>query len=191
LGWVISLSTSIPKDSPGAIRCGQGDKSEGPGPDERVSALLAPFLSGPAYADEERWRWRAQDAALTGLDARALALLAPLEAGRAGQEELRFLQAEDVAFASHACPWGPRYEFWADKADYAQAPDRIVILNGGRPVLHKVDEDRSSAVKADQIVAYGNARRVVASGRVRGWMVFKEEKKKEKKEKKKKPEKTK
>jgi hypothetical protein len=177
-GWIISLSTAMPKTGPEAARCGQGDRSEGPGPDARVSAMLAPLATGPASAAEaERRRWRVQDAALSGLDERAAELFSPLEAGRAGQEELRFWQAEDAAFAARACPWGARYEFWSDRADYNQVPDRIVVLNGGRPVLHKIDEDQSSAVKADQIVAFGNARRVVATGRVKGWMVFKEEKK--------------
>jgi hypothetical protein len=183
LGWIISLSTSMPKTGPEALRCGQGDRSEGPGPNAEVSAQLAPRAAGPS-AEEERGRWQAEDAAFSGFDERAAALFAPLEAGPAGQEELRFWQAEDAAVASRACPWGARYEFWADKADYSQWPDRTVILNGGRPVLHKIEEDQSSAVKADQIVAFGNARRVVATGRVKGWMVFKEEKKKSKKEKK-------
>ncbi|MFI5350061.1 MAG: hypothetical protein ACHQ2Z_10990 [Elusimicrobiota bacterium] len=191
LGWVISLSTSMPKAGPEAIRCGQGDRSEGPGPDPRVSALLTPLIFGPS-ADDERRRWEAQDAALAGLNERVFALLAPLEAGRAGREEIRFWQAEEAAFASRACPWGARYEFWSDNADYAESPDRLVFLNGGRPVLHKIDDDQSTAVKADTITAYGNARRVVAVGKVRGWMVFKEEKKRsDKKEKKKTPEKTK
>ena len=191
LGWVIALSTSMAKGSPEELRCGQGDRSEGPGPDARVSALLAPLESGPS-AEDQRRLWQAQDAALTGLDPRALALLSPLEAGRSGQEELRFSQAEEAAFAARACPWGARYSFRADKADFAESPDRIVVLNGGRPVLHKIEDDQSTAVKADTITAYGNARRVVAVGKVRGWMVFKEEKKRsDKKEKKKNPEKTK
>ena len=153
LGWAISLSTAMPKIGPVALRCGQGSQSEGPGPDERVSALLA-----------------------------------PLETRSSADEELRFWRAEDAAFSARACPWGARFDFWADKADYAQSPDRLLILSGGRPVLHKIDDDQSSAVKADRIVAFGNSRRIVATGKVKGWMVFKEEKKRSNQPGKKKPE---
>ena len=156
-GWVIALSTAMPKGGPEALLCGQGDKSEGPGPDERVSALLAPLETSPV-ADEES----------------------------------RFREAESAAFAARACPWGARYDFWADEADYAQVPDRLLVLSGGRPVLHKIDGDQSSAIKADQILAFGGSRRITAVGKVKGWMVFKEVKgRSDKKAKQKKPEKTK
>ncbi len=127
-----------------------------------------------------------------GPDAKVAGLLAPLGAARASDEERRFWEAEEAAFAARACPWGPRAEFWADSADYASVPERLLTLTGGRPVLRKIEEDQSAAIKADMIVASAETRRVVATGKVKGWFVFKEEKKKsDKKDKKKKAEKTK
>ncbi|MFI5362260.1 MAG: hypothetical protein ACHQ49_09850 [Elusimicrobiota bacterium] len=125
------------------------------------------------------------------------ALLSPLGTGRAADEEKRFWDAETAAFAARACPWGPRVDFWADEADYAQQPERVLTLSGGRPVLHKIDGTQSSAVKADRIVAFETTRRVVATGKVKGWIVFEKErkssdkKKTEDKKAKKHPEKTK
>jgi hypothetical protein len=158
MGWFIAQSSAAPK-GPSAPFCGMGNLSPGPGPDEKVTALLS-----------------------------------PLPTSEAAEEEKRFWEAETTAFAARACPWGPRAEFWADEADYAQEPVRTITLTGGRPVLRKIEEDQNSAIKADEIVAYADARRVVATGKVKGWIVFKEEKKKSKKSddknsKKKKPEK--
>jgi hypothetical protein len=157
LGWIIAQSSAAPKVGPTAELCGQGSRSEGPGPDARVAALLA-----------------------------------PLQAGRPAEDEDRFWAAEAAAFGARVCPWGPRVEFWADEADYAQEPERVLTLSGGRPVLRKIEEDQSGAIKADSIVAFGSTRRVVGAGKVKGWFVFKEEKKRsDKKEKKKNSEKTK
>jgi len=140
IGWILALSTTTPKAGPESLRCGQGSRSEGPGPDASVSALLAPLVSDGS-ADEER----------------------------------RFFEAEAAAFSARACPWGARYDFWADEADYAQIPDRRVTLTGGRPVLRKIEEDSSLALKADRIVAVASTRRVEADGRVKGWLTFKDE----------------
>jgi hypothetical protein len=141
VGWVLTLSTSAPREGPVAERCGQGSRSVGPGPDARVSALLA-----------------------------------PLESSRSAEEERRFWDAETAAFAARACPWGSRFDFWADRADYeSTAEGRRVTLTGGRPVLRKIDEDSSGALKADRIVAIASTRRIQAEGRVKGWLVFKDE----------------
>ena len=112
-----------------------------------------------------------------GVDERVSALLAPLGAGPSADEERRFWEAEDAAFAARACPWGARDDFQADRADYEQIPDRRVTLTGGRPVLRQIDvENQSSgALKADRIVAIASTRRVEAQGRVKGWLVFKDE----------------
>ena len=141
MGWILSQSSAAPAGSD-AVRCGQGDRSEGPGPDANVSALLSPL--GP---------------------------------GRASEEDSRLWEAEAAAFAARACPWGPRIDFWADEADYAESPDRRLTLTGGRPVLQKIDE-QSVAIKADRIVAFGSSRQVEATGKVRGWIVFKKDEKK-------------
>ena len=148
MGWILSQSSAAPTGAD-AVRCGQGDRSEGPGPDAQVSALLS-----------------------------------PLGAGRSAEEESRFWEAESAAFAARACPWGPRLDFWADKADYTESPDRRATLTGGRPVLRKLDEESSVALKADRIVAIASTRRVEADGKVRGWLVFKDEKKDKKQKKK-------
>jgi hypothetical protein len=126
-----------------------------------------------------------------GPDARVAALLAPPEAARSADGEKGFRDAEIAAFNARICPWGPRVDFWADEADYAQEPARVLTLSGGRPVLHKIDEDQSSALKADRIVAFEDSRRVVATGKVKGWIVFKEDSKPADKSAKKRPEKTK
>ena len=277
-GWIIAQSTAAPKTGPSALLCGQGSRSEGPGPDERVTALLSP-LEAARSPEEERRFWEAETAAYSALacpwgphsefwaeearddratadrsltlsgnrpvlhssrggdevavkgdrivaydsprravvtgralgwviaqsteapkagpaallcapgsrsagpgpDARVTSLLFPAEAGGPAEEERRFWEAETAAFVDRACPWGPRVDFWADEADYAQEPVRVMTLSGGRPVLHKIDDDENSAIKADKIVAFAETRRIVAAGKVRGWIVFKEEKKKEKK----------
>jgi hypothetical protein len=104
------------------------------------------------------------------------ALLLP-EPGRSSDEESRFWAAEAAAFAARACPWGAQYFFWADKADYEQLPDRRVTLSGGRPVLKKIEEDSSLALKADRIEAIASTRHIEAVGAVKGWMTFKDESK--------------
>lgn len=141
LGWIL-LQSSATRTSDGADRCGPGGRAAGPGPDERVTALLAPPPSEPP-----------------------------------GAEESRFLEAQAAAFSARACPWGPRLDFAADSALYEESPDRRLTLSGGRPVLRKIDADWSTALKADKIVAVASSRSVAAGGRVKGWMVFKDEKK--------------
>ncbi|HEX4047511.1 MAG TPA: hypothetical protein VH309_06735, partial [Elusimicrobiota bacterium] len=140
VGWVLALSSTTPASGPEAERCGQEGRSEGPGPDEKVAALLAPLPAEDASAGESRF-WR----------------------------------AEAAAFADRACPWGARYNFWADEADYESLPDRRVTLTGGRPVLRKIEADSSLALKADRIVAVASTRRLEAEGGVRGWMTFQNE----------------
>lgn len=138
VGWLIDQSTySRAGDPPVCVR---GSREGRPGPDARVSALLAPPASGART-----------DAALYA--------------------------AEDAAFAARACPWGPRVEFWADEARYEELPDRRLTLTGGQAALRKRDDDWSTALKADRFVATGSPRRVLAQGKVRGWIQFKDEKK--------------
>jgi hypothetical protein len=110
-----------------------------------------------------------------GPDAGVSALLAPPEAG--GRDESKFWDAESAAYSARACPWGPRSEFWADTAHYEEAPERRLVLEGGQAVLRKRDEDWSTALKADRFVATDSPRRVVAQGKVRGWLQFKDEQK--------------
>ncbi len=69
--------------------------------------------------------------------------------------------------------WGPRVEFQADRARFDSAPARVT-LTGGRPVLRRVDGDSPGAVKADVIVGYDDPRRLVATGKAVGWVVFKD-----------------
>ena len=74
--------------------------------------------------------------------------------------------------------WGPRLQAWADSARY-EFPARALLLRGGRPVARKVDEDGgwTTALKADRIDATYSPRRIEARGGVKGWLVFKGEKK--------------
>ncbi len=78
-----------------------------------------------------------------------------------------------VTLSGGAKVWGPRLELAADEAVYEKATGRLV-LNGGRPVLRKVEGEWTTALKADEVVATDSPRRVEARGRVVGWMIFKD-----------------
>ena len=64
-------------------------------------------------------------------------------------------------------------ELAADEALYEKGEGRLT-LNGGRPVLRKVEGEWTTALKADQVVATESPRRIEAHGRVKGWMIFKD-----------------
>lgn len=70
--------------------------------------------------------------------------------------------------------WGPRLETWSDRADYDHAAGKLTLA-GGRPVLRKLEGDWTGAVKADQIAAWDNPRRIAAEGSAKGWIEFKRE----------------
>ena len=78
-----------------------------------------------------------------------------------------------VTMSGGAKVWGPRLELAADEAVYEKAEGRLT-LNGGRPVLRKVEGEWTTALKADQVVATESPRRLEARGRVTGWMIFKD-----------------
>jgi hypothetical protein len=67
--------------------------------------------------------------------------------------------------------WGPRLELAADEAVYDRSMGRLT-LRGGRPVVHKLVGDWTTAVKADHIVATDAPRRIEAQGKAQGWLVF-------------------
>jgi len=67
--------------------------------------------------------------------------------------------------------WGPRVAFSAARARYEADPPRVT-LTGGRPLLTRVDGGTRGAVRADEIVGYDSPRRLVATGRAVGWLVF-------------------
>jgi hypothetical protein len=79
----------------------------------------------------------------------------------------------NVTLSKGAKVWGPRIELAADEAVYEKANGRLT-LKGGRPVLRKVEGEWTTALKADEVVATEVPRRVEASGRVQGWMIFKD-----------------
>ncbi|UPT75965.1 MAG: hypothetical protein M0D55_10005 [Elusimicrobiota bacterium] len=81
-----------------------------------------------------------------------------------------------VTMSAGARVWGPRLELAADEAVYEKKDGRLT-LNGGRPVLRKVEGEWTTALKADTITATEVPRRVEARGKVVGWMIFKDEKK--------------
>ena len=78
-----------------------------------------------------------------------------------------------VTFSSGAKVWGPRLELAADEAVYEKTGGRL-ILNGGRPVLRKIDGEWTTDLKADEIMATQAPRRIEARGQVKGWMIFKD-----------------
>ena len=78
-----------------------------------------------------------------------------------------------VTLSAGAKVWGPRLELAADEALYEKADGRLT-LNGGRPVLRKVEGEWTTALKADEVVATESPRRVEARGKVKGWMIFKD-----------------
>lgn len=80
----------------------------------------------------------------------------------------------EVTLSSGARVWGPRLELAADEAVYERGLGRLT-LNGGRPVLRKVEGDWTTALKADRVVAVESPRRIEARGRVKGWMIFKDQ----------------
>lgn len=91
---------------------------------------------------------------------------------------LDWVADREATLVGRARVWGPRLELWADSARY-ERPSRVLFLRGGRPVLRKVDEDGgwTTALKADEIEAGDSPRRISARGKVKGWMIFKDEQK--------------
>lgn len=81
-----------------------------------------------------------------------------------------------VTLSAGAKVWGPRVELAADEAVYERATGRLE-LNGGRPVLRKVEGEWTTALKADEAVATETPKRIEAKGKVKGWLIFKDEKK--------------
>ena len=81
-----------------------------------------------------------------------------------------------AALSGRARVWGPRLEAWADVARF-EIPAKRLTLRGGRPVARKVDEEGgwTTALKADEIDATDAPRRLEARGRVRGWLIFRDE----------------
>jgi hypothetical protein len=78
-----------------------------------------------------------------------------------------------VTLSSGAKVWGPRLELASDEAVYEKTEGRLT-LNGGRPVLRKVEGEWTTALKADEVVATESPKRIEAHGRVKGWMIFKD-----------------
>lgn len=83
---------------------------------------------------------------------------------------------KSVTLSAGAKVWGPRLELAADEAVYEKEQGRLT-LNGGRPVLRKVEGEWTSALKADRVVATDSPRRIEATGRVNGWIIFKDREK--------------
>jgi len=78
-----------------------------------------------------------------------------------------------VTLSAGAKVWGPRLQLAADEAVYEKKDGRLT-LNGGRPVLRKVEGEWTTALKADEVIALETPRRVSARGQVKGWMIFKD-----------------
>jgi lipopolysaccharide assembly outer membrane protein LptD (OstA) len=98
---------------------------------------------------------------------------AGLEPDRGESGRVAWSGEKKVFLTGGAKVWGPRLELAADEAVYEKAEGRLT-LNGGRPVLRKVEGEWTTALKADEVVATESPRRVEARGRVTGWMIFKD-----------------
>lgn len=83
---------------------------------------------------------------------------------------------QEATLVGRARVWGPRLELWADTVRY-ERPTRLLFLRGGRPVLRKVDDEGgwTTALKADEVDAGESPRRITARGKVKGWLVFKDD----------------
>lgn len=103
----------------------------------------------------------------------------PAEGGEPDRGEggrLTWAGRESASLEDGAHVWGPRLEGWADRAEY-DGPKGAMTLSGGRPVLVKgegLGTDWVGAVKADEITADREARKLSADGRVKGWLEFRE-----------------
>ena len=96
----------------------------------------------------------------------------PLEAPDHGESGRVSWNGEaSVTLSGGAKVWGPRLELAADTAVYERAASRLT-LQGGRPVLHKLQGEWVTALKADEIVAFESPRRMDAHGGVTGWIIF-------------------
>jgi hypothetical protein len=80
----------------------------------------------------------------------------------------------EATLSGSARVWGPRLALWADSARFERDAQRLT-LDGGRPVLEKVEGEWTTALKADRIVATQTPRRIQARGGVRGWLIFKDQ----------------
>ena len=87
---------------------------------------------------------------------------------------ISWVEDDTVTLLQGAKVWGPRLQLEADEALY-EFPKKSLHLNGGRPVLQKVEGEWITALKADQITAVESPRRIEATGKVKGWMIFKNE----------------
>lgn len=96
-----------------------------------------------------------------------------LEPDRGESGRVSWNGEKSVTLSGGAKVWGPRLELAADEAVYEKERGRLT-LNGGRPVLRKVEGEWTSALKADRVVATDAPRRIEASGRVKGWLIFKD-----------------
>ncbi len=96
----------------------------------------------------------------------------PSDFGEGGRFEWKGRQKASLLEGTHV--WGPRLEGWAHRADY---DGLLVTLSGGRPVLFKgegLGADWVGAVKADAVTAERQAKTLSASGRVVGWLEFRD-----------------
>ncbi|MDE2491198.1 MAG: hypothetical protein KGM24_10145 [Elusimicrobia bacterium] len=81
---------------------------------------------------------------------------------------------DEATLSGAARVWGPRLALWADTARFERDGSRLT-LDGGRPVLEKVEGEWTTALKADRVVATESPRRIEARGDVRGWLIFKDQ----------------
>jgi hypothetical protein len=91
-------------------------------------------------------------------------------------DRLTWTNTEQAVLSGHARVSGPRADGWADTATWHRATGEIT-LGGGRPVLSKKEGDWALAIKAEEVRATEKPRQVHASGKVKGWLQFKDEEK--------------
>jgi hypothetical protein len=91
-------------------------------------------------------------------------------------DKLTWTSADAAVLSGSARVSGPRADGWADTATWHRKTGEIV-LGGGRPVLRKKEGEWALSIKADEVRAMEKPRVVKATGRVKGWLQFKDEEK--------------
>lgn len=108
----------------------------------------------------------------------------PVALTRIGEDGLRDFGAAErlewegknrLALVGETHFWGAKLESWSDRADLKPAR-KTLELTGGRPVLRNFEGSWIGAIKAEQITALDDPRRIKADGKVRGWIEFKKKK---------------
>lgn len=128
-----------------------------------------------ATGDEGLYDQKTGEGSLTSQKAVELRRTPPEgDADFATARRLEWTGKERAVLSGEVHAWGPRLEAWSDRARY-DGDQGALRLSGGRPVLRKLEPAPggwTGAVKADEITAYRDGRRLLADGKALGWIEF-------------------